>query len=188
MNENILNNQNEYEKWVIKSYHRGCQSLVNLWKTHNRLIARCLLLQMLSLDDQNLTTINIQSERTHKASSRVSGIWKMSFTMNSRLNIIDENWNFETAQAWCLGNARRDAWLGRSWGFCLSLPGVAPGLLTCAPSSWNVKVSCTSTRNSFLGLANVPALVGTPVGNRGQPFCTKMSTFTPKCGHQPEFT
>ena len=43
-------------------------------KTHNRLIARCLLLQILSLDDQNQTTTNIQSERTHKESSRVSEI------------------------------------------------------------------------------------------------------------------
>ena len=116
MNENILNNQNEYEKWVIQSYHRGCQSLVNLWKTHNRLIARCLLLQILSLDDQNLTTINIQSERTHKASSRVSEIWKMSFTMISRLNLKCKNWNLVTAQAWRL-RARRGAW---------AMPGVTP--------------------------------------------------------------
>ena len=138
MNENILNNQNEYEKWVIQSYHRGCQSLVNLWKTHNRLIARCLLLQILSLDDQNLTTINIQSERTHKASSRVSKIWKMSFTMISRLNLKYKNRNLVTAQAWRRGKSRRDAWQGRSSGFCLSLPGVAPGYQAWRLAFWLV--------------------------------------------------
>ena len=131
-----LNNQNKYEKWVIQCYHRGCQSLVNLWKTHNRLIARCLLLQILSLDDQNQTTTIIQSERTHKASSRVSEIWKMSFTMNSRLNLKCKNWNLVTAQAWRL-RARRGAW---------AKPGVTPGKAEAQASAWACQAWRLGTR------------------------------------------
>ena len=43
-------------------------------KTHYCQIARCLLQQILSLDDKNLLRTIITIERTYKASSRVSRI------------------------------------------------------------------------------------------------------------------